>query len=68
MAESWERTPDGLTYTFHLRSGIRWSNGDPITAQDFLNSWERTLNPATASEYAYQLYYLVNGEAYNTAS
>jgi len=66
MAESWDQTPDGLTYTFHLRPGIKWSNGDPVTAYDFLNSWERVLNPATASEYAYQLYYLVNGEAYGT--
>jgi len=66
MAESWTHTPDGLTYTFHLRPGIKWSNGDPVTAYDFLNSWERVLNPTTASEYAYQLYYLVNGEAYGT--
>jgi oligopeptide transport system substrate-binding protein len=66
MAESWERSPDGLTYTFHLRPGIKWSNGDPVTATDFLNSWERVLNPATASEYSYQLYYIVNGEAYGT--
>ena len=66
QAESWERSPDGLTYTFHLRAGLKWSNGDPLTASDFVNSWERTLNPATASEYAYQLYYLVNAEAYGT--
>ena len=66
MAESWVRSPDGLTYTFHLRPGIKWSNGDPVTATDFVNSWERVLNPATGSEYAYQLYYLVNGEAYGT--
>jgi oligopeptide transport system substrate-binding protein len=66
MAESWTRSPDGLVYTFHLRPGVKWSNGDPLTAYDFLNSWERTLSPATASEYSYQLYYLVNGEAYGT--
>jgi oligopeptide transport system substrate-binding protein len=66
MAQSWTISPDGLTYTFTLRPGIKWSNGDPVTAYDFLNSWERVLNPATASEYAYQLYYLVNGEAYGT--
>ncbi len=66
MAESWEETPDGLTYTFHLRANAKWSNGDPVTANDFLNSWERVLNPTTASEYSYQLYYLVNGEAYGT--
>jgi oligopeptide transport system substrate-binding protein len=66
MAESWEISPDGLTYTFHLRPGIKWSNGEPVTAYDFLNSWERVLNPATGSQYSYQLYYLVNGEAYGT--
>jgi len=66
MAESWERSPDGLTYTFHIRPDAKWSNGEPLTAYDFLNSWERVLNPATASEYSYQLYYLVNGEAYGT--
>lgn len=66
MAESWTISPDGLTYTFKLRANAQWSNGDPLTASDFLNSWERTLNPATASEYSYQLYYLVNGEAYGT--
>jgi oligopeptide transport system substrate-binding protein len=66
MAESWEITPDGLTYTFHLRPGIKWSDGRPLTATDFVRSWERTLNPATGSEYAYQLYYLVNAEAYGT--
>lgn len=66
MAESWEISPDGLTYTFHIRPNAKWSNGDPLNAYDFLNSWERTLNPATASQYSYQLYYLVNGEAYGT--
>jgi len=66
MAEKWEMSPDGLIYTFHLRPGIKWSNGDSVTAYDFLNSWERVLNPATASDYAYQLYYMVNGEAYAT--
>src|SRR6201996_5448821 len=66
MAEKWEISPDGLTYTFHLRPGIKWSNGRPITARDFVDSWERTLNPATGSEYSYQLYYLKNGEAYGT--
>jgi oligopeptide transport system substrate-binding protein len=66
MAEKWEVSPEGLTYTFHLRPGIKWSNGEALTSYDFLNSWERVLNPLTASEYAYQLYYLVNGEAYGT--
>jgi len=64
-AESWEVSPDGLTYTFHLRDGIKWSNGDPVTAHDFEYAWKRALAPETGSEYAYQLYYIKNGEAYN---
>ncbi len=66
MAESWIISPDGLTYTFTIRPEAKWSNGEKLTAYDFLNSWERTLNPTTASDYSYQLYYLVNGEAYGT--
>ena len=64
VAQSWEISPDARTYTFHLRPGAVWSNGDPLTANDFLESWKRVLDPATASDYAYQLFYLVNGEAY----
>ncbi|MEW6359491.1 MAG: peptide ABC transporter substrate-binding protein [Planctomycetota bacterium] len=64
MAERWTITDDGRTYTFHIRKA-RWSNGDPVTAHDFVYSWRRALAPATASEYAYMLYYLENGEAYN---
>ncbi len=66
MAMSWTISPDGLTYTFLMRPGAKWSNGDPVTSFDFLNSWERALNPATGAQYSYQLYYLVNGEAYGT--
>jgi oligopeptide transport system substrate-binding protein len=64
VAQSWEISPDGRTYTFHLRPESTWSNGDPLTADDFLESWKRVLDPVTASDYAYQLFYLVNGEAY----
>ncbi len=64
MAEKWDITPDGLTYTFHLRHGIKWSNGEPLVADDFVKGWERVLNPETASEYAYQLFYLRNAEDY----
>jgi oligopeptide transport system substrate-binding protein len=66
VAQSWTLSPDGLTYTFTLRPNAKWSNGDPVTAYDFLKSWERALNPLTASQYSYQLYYLANGEAYGT--
>lgn len=53
LAESWDVSEDGLTYTFHLRDGIRWSNGTPITANDFVYGWRRLADPATASEYNY---------------
>jgi len=66
LAESWEMSPDGCTYTFHLRDHLMWSPGDPITAGDVVYSWLRALDPQTASEYAGQLFYLTNGEAYNS--
>ncbi|MGL4911282.1 MAG: ABC transporter substrate-binding protein [Romboutsia sp.] len=53
VAESWETSEDGLTWTFKLRKGSTWSNGTPVTAKDFEYSWKRTLNPETASEYGY---------------
>jgi len=65
VAERWEISPDGLTYTFHLRKS-EWTNGDPVTAHDFVYSWRRALAPETASQYAYMLYPLRNAEAYNS--
>jgi len=65
-AESWEASPDGLTYTFHLRAGLKWSNGEALTAGDFVASWRRMLSPPLAAEYAYLLYPLKNAESYNT--
>lgn len=65
VAESWKVSDDQLTYTFQLRKDARWSNGDPVTAADFLYSWERALSPGTAAEYAYQLYYIKNGREFN---
>lgn len=56
VAESWEVSEDGLTWTFKLRKDSKWSNGDPVTAKDFEYSWKRTLNPDTASEYGYIMY------------
>lgn len=55
-AESWETSPDGLTWTFHLRPGLRWSDGAELSAEDFAWSLRRALSPALASEYAYVLY------------
>jgi len=66
LAESWDVSPDGRSYTFHIRSNAVWSTGEPITAHDFVWSWHRALDPATASEYAGVLFYLKNGEAFAT--
>jgi oligopeptide transport system substrate-binding protein len=55
-AESWDISADGLTYTFHLRDGLKWSNGDPLVAQDFVNGAERQENPALGSYKAYYLF------------
>jgi oligopeptide transport system substrate-binding protein len=52
LAESWEPSEHGLVWTFHLRTGIRWSSGVPITAEDFRRSWLRALAPSTHSAYA----------------
>ena len=66
LAETWEISPDGRVYTFHLRTNLVWSTGEPLTADDLVYSWIRALSPATASDYAGQLYYLKNAEAFNT--
>jgi oligopeptide transport system substrate-binding protein len=65
IAESWDLSSDGKIYTFHLRANARWSNGDPVTAKDFLLSWKRILLPETASEYAYLLYHVKNAQPFN---
>lgn len=54
-AESYEVSEDGKTYTFHIREDANWSNGDPVTANDFVFGWQRAVDPATASEYSYML-------------
>lgn len=66
VAERWELSEDQKTYTFHFRKNARWSNGDPVTAQDFVQSFKRMLAPTLASEYAYMLYVMKNAERYNT--
>ncbi len=65
LAERWEISADGLTYTFHLRAAARWSNGDPLTAQDVVDSWRRILTPSLGAEYAYFLYLLRGAEAFH---
>lgn len=66
VAERWEISPDEKTYTFHLRRDARWSNGEPVTARDFIDSYRRVLSPAMASDVAYMLYPVANAEAFNT--
>lgn len=66
LAKSWSISPDGRTYTFKLREGICWSDGTPITAEDFVYAWRRVLNPSVGSENAYMLYILENAEDYNS--
>ena len=66
LAQSWDISPDGCTYTFHLRTNLVWSTGEPITADDVVYSWLRAASPETASDYAGEFYYLTNGEAFVT--
>ena len=55
QAESWQVSDDARTFTFFLRKNARWSNGEPVTAHDFVYSWQRLVNPDTASPYAWYL-------------
>jgi oligopeptide transport system substrate-binding protein len=66
LADHWEISPDGINYTFHLRTNLTWSTGEPITSADVVYSWRRALDPKTASSYAGQLYFIKNGEDFNT--
>ncbi len=66
LAESWEVHPDGRGYTFHLRQDAVWSDGEPVTAEDVLWSWEKVLNPVFLGRYAQQLYLVQRAPGYNT--
>ncbi len=66
VARSWEVSADGKTWIFHLRPTARWSNGDPVTAADFVYAWRREVDPKTAAEYAAALAPLVNATAIAT--
>ncbi len=66
VALSWKISKDGKEYVFNLRKDAKWSNGEPVTASDFVYAWTRLLKPETAAEYAYQGYYIVNGKEFNT--
>lgn len=66
VAEEWDISDDGLTYTFHLRADAKWSNGDPVVAEDFVFAWKYMLDPATASPAAFLAYFIEGAEAYNS--
>lgn len=65
VAKSFKRSEDGKKYTFDLRKDAKWSNGDSVTANDFLFAWKRAINPETASQYAYMLFYVKNAKEIN---
>jgi oligopeptide transport system substrate-binding protein len=65
IATSYDLSDDATVYTFHLRPDAKWSNGDAVTANDFVESWKRALLPETASEYAYVFYYIKNAAPFN---
>ncbi|TWT32384.1 Periplasmic oligopeptide-binding protein precursor [Posidoniimonas corsicana] len=64
VAESWEVSEDGRTYTWRLRDDARWSNGDPVTAHDFYYTYRRFLDPLTSAKYAQAMWHVKNGERY----
>jgi oligopeptide transport system substrate-binding protein len=65
LATSWTTSPDGKTYTFKLRPGVKWSDGVPLKAQDFVYSWKRLLSPLTAASYAYFLFDIQGAKEFN---
>ncbi len=64
VAESWDISEDGRVYTFHMRENARWSNGDALTAEDFVWSWWRGLQPAVGNLYAYMFFSIENAQQY----
>ncbi len=65
QAASWTVSDDGLVYTFTLRDGIQWTDGTPVTANDFVFAFQRLMDPATAASYAYLQYPIKNAEGIN---
>ncbi len=65
LAKDTKVSDDGKTYTFTIRDDAKWSDGTPVTAQDFEYSWKRVLDPKTGSSFAFYLYYIKGAEAYN---
>ncbi|MDR1532733.1 MAG: peptide ABC transporter substrate-binding protein [Clostridiales bacterium] len=64
VAETTDISDDGLTYTFHLRNNAKWSDGKPVTANDFVYAWRRAASGELAADYAFLFFYVKNGEAY----
>ena len=65
VAKDWTVSDDGLVYTFNLRDNMKWTNGEPVTAHDFVFAWTALLTPEFAADYAYFGYVFKNGAAYN---
>ena len=65
VARSWQISEDGRTYVFHLRDDVRWSDGTPVTAGDFVYAWRRRLDPAQPAELADTLFDVKNARAYH---
>ncbi|WP_299373146.1 peptide ABC transporter substrate-binding protein [uncultured Kiloniella sp.] len=63
QAESWTISEDGKTFVFKIRDNAKWSNGDPVTAHDFVYAWQRAVAPATGTAYSFLLYPLENAQA-----
>jgi len=66
VASSWDTSDDGKVITFHINPEARWSNGDSVTAHDYVWSWNRALNPAMGNLYAYMLFPVKNAQAFAT--
>ena len=66
-ATSWEVTPDGKTWTFHIRNHL-WSDGEPVTAQDFVFAYQRLLDPKIAAPYAYNIWVIKNARGVNSGA
>jgi oligopeptide transport system substrate-binding protein len=66
QAEKWTISPDGLTYAFNLRSGLKWSDGQTLKASDFEYAWKRATDPTTKSRYAQTLWPIKGAEAFGT--
>ena len=64
LATSWKIDEEGKRYTFKIRPGVKWSDGVPLKAQQFVDSWKRVLSPLTAASYAYFLFDIVGAAEY----